>query len=170
VIVSLDGGVSPLRLPRHRPAPIALHLEGGLRSADDSLLPRVTTVEIALPSPGISPPAACRAPQPRSEGALPGQRAFAIHARLLLFNGDAKGGRPVVVLHGYVPNPADRGGALRLRHRRGDFGTALIGRLPPALGPWVRFAHFELTVARHYRYQGRARSFLSGSCPAPPTR
>jgi hypothetical protein len=194
VIASLDGDIAPLRLPRHRPAPIALRLEGGLGTADGSLLPRVTTVEIALPSQGIvstgglpscpprrlrykKPPAALAACRPALVGRgsleakvlLPGQGPFAIHARLLLFNGDPHGGRPVVVLHGYAANPPIVVVVpFVLRHRRGDFGAALVGRLPPALGPWPRFAHFEMTLGRRYRYRGRRRSFLSASCPVPP--
>ena len=53
VIASLDGGISPLRLPRDRLAPIAVRLEGGLRTDDRSLLPRVNRVEIALPPEGV---------------------------------------------------------------------------------------------------------------------
>jgi hypothetical protein len=194
VIVSLDGDVSPLRLPRQRPAPVALRLEGGLRSADRSLLPRVTEVEIALPSQGVvstrglpvcsarrlryaKPPAALAACRPalvghgslEAEVLLPGQGPFAVHARLLLFNGRAAGGRQAVLLHAYARRPPIVVVLpFVLRHRRGDFGTALVARLPPALGPWPRLAHFEMTLARRYRYRGRRRSFLSASCPIPP--
>jgi hypothetical protein len=194
VIVSLDGGISPLRLPRHRPAPVALRLEGGLRSADGSLLPRVTRVEIALPSQGVvstaglpscpprrlrhaKPPAALAACRPALVGRgsleakvlLPGQGPFTIHARLLLFNGRAPGGRRAVLLHGYARTPPIVVVLpFVLRRRPGRFGTALVGRLPPALGPWPRLARFELTLNRRYRYRGRPRSFLSASCPIPP--
>ncbi len=194
VIVSLDGGVSPLRLPRGRAAPVALRLDGGLRTADGTLLPRVTTVQIALPSQGVvstkglpvcsprrlryaRPPealAACRRALVgrgtlEANVLLPGQGPFTIHARLLFFNGHAGGGRRAVLLHAYTPTPPIVVVVpFVLRHRRGDFGSALVGRLPPALGPWPRFAHFEMTLGRRYRYRGRQHSFLSASCPIPP--
>jgi len=194
VIVSLDGAVSPLRLPRDRVVPIALHLAGGLRTADGSLLPRVTTVEIALPAQGVvstqglptcsmqrlryaKPPAALAACRPALVGRgsleakvlLPGQGPFTIHARLLLFNERGAGGRQAVLLHGYAPSPPIVVVVpFVLRHLRRGLGTALVGRLPSALGPWPRFAHFEMTLARRYRYRGRRRSFLSASCPIPP--
>jgi hypothetical protein len=194
VIVSLDGGVSPLRLPRDRTAPVALRLAGGLRTADGSLLPRVTRIEIALPSQGVvstrglpvclprrlryaKPPAALAACRSALVGRgslearvlLPGQGPFTIHARLLLFNGRAAGGRQAVLLHAYVRSPPIVVVLpFVLRHSHGIFGTTLAARLPPALGPWPRFAHFEMTLARGYRYRGRGRSFLSASCPIPP--
>jgi hypothetical protein len=194
VIVSLDGGVSPLRLPRGRPAPVALHLDGGLRTADGSLLPRVTTVQIALPTQGVlstaglptcssrrlryaRPPQALAACRPALVGRgtleakvlLPGQGPFTIHARLLFFNGRTGGGRRAVLLHAYAPTPPIVVVVpFVLRHLRGDFGAALVGRLPGALGPWPRFAHFEMTLGRRYRHRGRRRSFLSASCPIPP--
>ena len=50
---SLDGSLSPLSLPRDRPAPVAVRLEGGLRTDDGSLLPRVERIELGLPRQGV---------------------------------------------------------------------------------------------------------------------
>src|SRR5690349_24212248 len=52
VIVSLDGGLRPDKLPRDRLAPLAIDLSGGIRTSDGSLLPRVTRIEIGLPVEG----------------------------------------------------------------------------------------------------------------------
>jgi hypothetical protein len=194
VIASLDGGVSPLRLPRNRPVPVTVHLEGGLRTADGSQLPRVTSVELGLPPQGLldtrglpactvrrlrnrkSPAAlaACRSAlvghgRLEAEVVLPGQAPFSVHARLLVFNGVLSGGRHAILLHGYAVRPPTVVVLpLVVRRRGGRFPTALIGHMPAALGPWPRFAHFEMTIGRSYRYRGARRSFLSGSCPIPP--
>jgi hypothetical protein len=194
VIISLDGGISPLRLPRDRPAPISVHLEGGLRTDDGSLLPRVTKVEIGLPTEGristrglpscsarrlrhAKPPsalAACRSAlvgrgRLEAKVALPEQGPFTVRAPLLLFNGRAPGGRRAILVHAYARRPPTVVVLpFVLRRRPGAFGRALVADLPPALGPWPRFARFEMTLSRRYAYRGQRRSFLSASCPAPP--
>lgn len=194
VIASLDGGISPLRLPRDRLAPVAVRLEGGLRTDDRSLLPRLARVEIALPPEGVvstrglpvcsarrlrnrKPPAALAECGPALVGrgslearvVLPAQGPFTVQASLLLFNGRTAEGRRAVLIHGYARRPPTVVVLPFAMHRRsGAFGMALVAHLPPALGPWPRFARFEMTLSRRYRYRGRPRSFVSASCPVPP--
>ena len=195
VIVSLDGGVSPLRLPRERPAPIAVRLDGTLRTADGSTLPRIGRVEIGLPAearistadlPACSPRqlrnrkppdalAVCRPAQVGSgrlsaQVQLPGQTAFTVRARLLLFYGRTAAGGRAVLLHAYAARPPTVVVVpFAFRRIGGRLRTALVAELPPALGPWPRLASYEMTLHRRYRdRQGRRRSFLSASCPVPP--
>ena len=194
LIASLDGGVAPLRLPRSRPAPVSLRLEGALRSADGSTLPRLRQVAIGLPPQGVldahglpvcprrrlrntTTPGALAACRPalvgrgrlEAEVALPGQRPFEVTAPLLAFNGGRAGGHRVVLVHGYALRPPTSVVlSFVLRRGRGRFGSEMVARLPPALGPWPRLARFELTLGRRFRHRGRARSFLSASCPIPP--
>ncbi len=192
LIVSLDGGLSPLALPRDRPAPVAVHLEGGLQTSDRSPLPRVTRIELGLPSQGVvstkglpscgtrllhdaKPPealTACRGAligrgRLQASVALPNQSPFSIDARVLAFNGRVDGGR-AVLLHAYTANPPTVAVLpLRLRRQEGRFGLALVGNLPPSLGPWPRLRRFDVTLFRRYSYRGRPRSYLSASCPIP---
>lgn len=192
LVVSLDGGLSPLALPRDRPAPVAVHLEGGLRTSDRQPLPRITRIELGLPAQGVvstrglpscpprllreaKPPealAACRGAlvgrgRLRARVALPNQDAFSVGARVLAFNGRAKGGR-AVFLHAYSADPPSVAVLpLRLRQGSGRFGLSLVGDLPSALGPWPRLRHFDITLFRRYSYRGRSRSYLSASCPIP---
>jgi hypothetical protein len=192
LIVSLDGGLSPLTLPRDRAAPVAVHLDGGLQTADGSLLPRVTRIELGLPGQGVlstqglpicsqhrlrnTKPfealAACRSAlighgQLEAHVVVPNQAPFAIRARLLAFNGRV-GGRRAVLLHAFAASPPTVAVVpFLIRPGSGRFGTALVADLPAALGPWPHFAHFEMTLARRYSYRGRSRSYLSASCPIP---
>ena len=193
LIVSLDGGLSPLKLPREEAAPVAVHIEGGLQTADGSLLPRVTRVELGLPGQGILSTrglptcsqqqlrnaksaealAACRPAlvghgRLQAEVLVPNQSPFTIDARLLAFNGRVRG-RRAVILHAFASNPPTVV-VLPFLVKRGSgrFGTALVADLPPALGPWPHFAHFAMTLSRRYSYRGRERSYLSASCPIPP--
>jgi hypothetical protein len=193
LIVSLDGELSPLKLPRDRAVPVAVRLDGGLRTEDGATLPRVTRVELGLPSQATigtqglpvcsqrrlrnttaaEALSACR-PALVGRGSieadvlLPNQAPFAIHTRLLAFNGKVGGDR-AVIFHAFAADPPTVAVLpFRVRPGSGRFGTALVAELPPALGPWPHFAHFQVTLSRRYSYRGEARSYISASCPIPP--
>jgi hypothetical protein len=193
LIVSLDGQLSPLKLPRERRVPVTVRLDGGLQTADGETLPRVTRIELGLPAQAtLSTRGLATCPQRRLRDAtaaealaacrpalvgrgrleadvlLPNQQPFAIDAGLLAFNGRAAG-RRAVVFHAFAPNPPTVVVLpFLVRPGSGRFGTALVADLPEALGPWPHFAHFEVTLSRRYRYRGQDRSYLSASCPIPP--
>lgn len=192
LIVSLDGRLAPLKLPRERPAPVAIHLEGGLETADGSLLPRVQRIELGLPGQGVldtrglpvcpqrllrntKPPealAACRDAlvghgRLRAVVALPNQEPFTAAADLRAFNGRI-GKQRAVILHAYLNDPPTVVVLpFRIGPGFGRFGTALVADLGAALGPSVRFAHFQIELSRKFSHRGRARSYLSATCPIP---
>lgn len=194
LILSLDGGISPLKLPRDRTEPVTIQLAGGLRTTDRSLLPRVSRMKLGLPEGGVLSTRGlpvCGLRQLRdttSEEALeacggalvgrgeieadvllPHQQPFTIEARLLAFNGRAVDGRRALLLHAFAAKPPT---VVVLpfvveRRRGGMFGTAIAADLPPSLGPWPHFARFEMTLGRRYTYRGQQRGYLSASCPIP---
>ena len=193
LIVALDGSLSPLKLPRDRLAPVAVRLAGELRTEDGSQLPRVTRIELALPDQGVldtrglpvcSPrrlryasasealdacrPALVGSGRLEAEVLLPSQAPFMVEARLLAFNARV-GGRRALIVHGFAADPATIA-VLKFRLGRGDgrLGRRLVASLPRALGPWPRVARFEMTLSRRFTHRGRARSYLSASCPIPP--
>jgi hypothetical protein len=192
LVVFLDGGLSPLKLPRHRPAPVAIRLSGGLQTADGSELPRVTRMRLGLPGQGVlstrglpicaprrlrnATPAealrACRAAlvghgRLAADVLVPKQQPFRIQARMLAFNGRVHGS-PAVILHAFTRSPPTVAVIpFLIRRGTGRFGTALVADLPSSLGPWPRFAHFEMTLSRRFSYRGRGRSYLSANCPIP---
>jgi hypothetical protein len=193
VVSWLRGEPRPLFLPRDHPAPIAIHLEGGLRTADGSPPPRVVELEIGLPPQGVLSTrglpvcpgrrirnlkshealATCRGAlvgrgRLRSIVALPNQAPFPVAARLLAFNGRI-GKRRAVLLHAGTGNPPTSSVLPMLISRgSGRFGNALVGRVSDALGPWARLRRYSITLFRRFRYRGKMRSYLSGSCPVPP--
>jgi len=193
LILSLKGGLSPLRLPRDRPAPVAVRLEGGLESANGDVLPKVARFELRLPRQAIvntrglpvcpqqrlrntksgealaaCGPALVGSGELEAEVLVPNQREFQIHARLLAFNGRV-GRQRAVLLHGFSANPPTVVVLpLLLARRSGRLGTALVADLSAALGPWPRLAHFEVALSRRFSYRGRPASYLSASCPLPP--
>jgi hypothetical protein len=192
LIVSLDGELAPLTLPRERPAPVAVHLRGALRTTDDTQLPRVTRIELGLPGEGVistkglpicpvlrltntSQAKALRQCGPALVGRgrieadvlLPNQRPFRIHAPVLAFNGRLRGRRAVVV-HAISKSPPTVVVIPFVVERKpGRFGLALVADLPSYLGPWPHFARFDLTIWRRFRYRGELRSYLKAPCPIP---
>lgn len=192
LVFSLQGRISPLKLPRDHLAPISVHLVGGLRTLDGSTLPRVTRVELGLPRQGVldarglpvcSPRklrsattagalAACRDAlvgrgRLRAEVVLPDQAPLAIDTQLLAFNGRVDG-RAAVIVHAFGEGvPVAIVIRFLVEHRDSQLGTVLVARLPRALGPWPRLAHFDLTLSRRFHFQGKRRSYLSASCPIP---
>ncbi len=190
LIVTLDGGFAPRALPRDRPAPVSVQLKAGLQTTDASTLPRVTRVELGIPGQGLISSRglptctarrlrntttakaleACRSAligtgRMVAQVKIPSQPAFTVHARLLAFNGKVHGQRAVIV-HGLAVRPPTVVVLPFLIHLRpGKFGTVLIAHLPANLGPWPRFARFEMDFHRRYMYRGRARSYISASCP-----
>lgn len=192
LIVSLDGSYAPLTLPRDRKAPVSVHLEAGLQTADRSVLPRVTRVELGIPGQGAIDTRGLPTCTPRrlrnttTERALdlcraaligtgrmiaqvkiPNQAPFLVHARLLAFNGKVHGRRAVIV-HGISARPPTVVALpFLIELRPGKFGTALVAHLPRSLGPWPRFAHFEMDLFRRFDYRGQRHSYISASCPIP---
>ena len=192
LIVSLDGSYAPLALPRDRKAPVSVHLDAGLRTSDHTVLPRVTRVELGVPGQaaittrGLPTCSARRLRNATTEKALelcrpaligsgrmvaqvkiPTQAPFMVHARLLAFNGRVGGRRAVIVQGLSTRPPVAVALPFVIELRPGRFGTVLVAHLPRNLGPWPRFAHFEMDLSRRYTYRGRRLSYISASCPIP---
>lgn len=195
VIVSLNGGFSPHRLPRHRPAPVSITFSGSFHTDDGSRLPRLRRIELALAAGSsrldtrglpLCPRrrlrnATARQALARCGGALvgrgglraevylPHQAPFPIRASLLAFNGRARGARAAVWLQAFssVP-PVSFVLPLLVQHRSGTFGTALTATVPRSLGPWPHLSAFHITFARRFVYRGTPHSYLRASCPVPP--
>jgi len=192
LIVSLDGRFEPLSLPRDRPAPVAVQLRAGLQTSDRSVLPRVTKVELGIPAQGVvtsrglpvcaprrirdaTSAKALEACRPALIGSgrmiaqvkIANQPPFQVRARLLAFNGKI-GEHRAVIVHGVSTQPPT---AVVLpfviRLRPGRFGTVLVAHVPSTLGPWPRFARFEMNLFRRYTYKGKRLSYLSAACPIP---
>jgi hypothetical protein len=193
LISYLDGGISPRSLPRDHPVPAALTISGGLRTADHSPIPRVSSIEIALADRGSLAtqglPACHRDDLLATTTSaaisncgralvghgrlavsldLPNQPRFRYRATILAFNTRFHR-RPGIWLHINGDDPPSTF-VLPVSTHRGekDFPTALRIAVPPAVGTWPHLARFHLTLSRRYTFHGRKHSYLNASCPLPP--
>ena len=195
LIVSINGGISPFKLPRDHAVPVSVHLEGAVETADDSPLPRVDRLKLELAWRGnlrtrglpVCPQSRIRGTQTEQAvdacgGSLvgrgrlaakifmPGQTPFGVRAYLAAFNGRSKVGRRAVLVHVYTSNPPVSfiiPFTVR-RNSEGTFHTTLVATIRRSVGTWPHVASFKVDVARSFIHEGKRRSYLSASCPVPP--
>lgn len=193
--VSFDGDFTPKSLPRDRPAPIAVAVEGAIATTDQSQPPILTEVEVGINRNGLISTRGlptCTAAQLQStttsqaldrcrpakvgsgrfEGRIdfPNVDPVPARGRIVAFNGLA-GGKRALLLHLYTGAPVEFTFVVPLKiESRPDekFGTVLAAKLPTLAGGSATVTKIELEVGRNYTYRGQRRSFLSASCAAPP--
>ncbi|MFL5872256.1 MAG: hypothetical protein ACJ75T_02115 [Solirubrobacterales bacterium] len=194
VVVSFDGSISPRSLPRHRPVPISVTLEGTVRAERGAEPPRLRRLEFSFGARGgidvaglpVCPRGRLRDATRRQalarcgsalvgRGALEAEvpldpsRPLLASAGLLAFNGRA-GGRPAVWVHAYSASPpVSFVLPFYLRQKRdGAFGILMRAPVAVALGRWPRLRSFQIRLGRRYRAAGASHSYLNASCPLPP--
>jgi hypothetical protein len=191
--VTLSGGFTPQQLPRERPVPVTVKIDGRIGTLDGSRPPSLRNLEIGLNRNGIlttrglpvcdvsvlqstTTDAAMRLCGP----ALVGHGSFSadvdlndeglpVKGTILAFNSRVGGG-PGVALHfnGTVPVLATLVLPLKIRHQpKGPFGTVLATTVPRLAGGLGSVTHIELTIGRTYTYRGQRLGFISASCSAP---
>jgi hypothetical protein len=195
LLVSFGGRFVPHSLPRDRDVPIAVSLEGSVKTADGSHPPQLRSMSIAvnrygrlstegLPicRPGLLESTDSQAALVRCRSALVGHGRFSanvafpaispfpVEGRMLAFNGKAHG-RPVILLHIHGSDPVEATVVLTftIKHpSHGKFGTVLSTKIPRIASDLGYVTDISLVFSRRYSYRGETRSFLSARCAAPP--
>ncbi len=185
--------LKPYKLPRDRPAPIAVFVAGHLQSAAGGIPPQLRELRVDVNRHGLLQSrglAVCRLPQIQPASTeralancgdaligsgqfwaniiLPGQRPYPTHGRLLIFNG-RQGSAPTLLAHIYTANPFNTSFVIPFaieRISKGPYGTELKASLPQALGSWGYLDRIKLTLRRKYRYRGKELSYFNAACPA----
>jgi hypothetical protein len=188
-----DGGISPLKLPRHGKAPVTARLHGEISTRDGSHPPAVETLDleidktIGIDAVGLP---ACSVGQLQSrstadakracgdaivgsgeaevEVAFPEQAPFSSSGPVTLFNGGVKGKTTTFLLHAYVDVPAPTAIVTVVpvtRIHRGRFGLQIAARVPKIAGGAGSVTMFDLAVGRKFTYKGQKKSLLAASCP-----
>lgn len=190
--LSVEGGITPHRLPRVGRVPIAVTLAGRIKTTNGQP-PQLRTIEMAISRQGrfdfkgvprcglhqVQPATTAEALQACADSlvgrgsfeanvALPEQSPFPSNGAMLAFNG-ALGGRPVIFVHIYGTRPLPQSFTLTFRpHRgRGRYGTTLVAQLPRVAADWGFVSGISLTLGRSYVHRGQRRGFISAGCPAP---
>jgi len=192
--IAFAGKIAPRKLPRVGSAPVAVSISADISTTDNSAPPQLQSIELAinrnghldqrgLPSCGFREiqPASTREARAACPGsvvghgvfkadvALPEQSPYPSDGTILAFNGRLHG-KPVIFAHIYGTRPLPTSFTLpfEVRQRpKGTYGTVLIAKLPPVAADWGYVSGVSLTLQRRFRYHGKARSYISASCPAP---
>jgi List-Bact-rpt repeat protein/NHL repeat-containing protein len=192
--LTVEGNLSPRRLPRKGVAPIAVSIGGEISTTDGALPPRLKKMRIELNRHGRLdyrglPTCDYSRIQPGSTGralagcrsslvgrgrfsaiiTLAGQEPYETEGRLLVFNSTRKG-KPVLYGHIYSPRPFATSFVIvfEIGKLRGKtYGTALSATPPPAFKRWGNLTGLEMTLQRRYFYEGKRHSYISAGCPAP---
>jgi hypothetical protein len=192
--VSFDGELLPRALPRERPAPVTVHLDGSVETVDGSRPPQLRELSVAVNRAGrlffaglpTCPASALQ--QTSSEAALdlcrsalvghgrfgvnvdfPGAAPIPAQGKVLVFNSRLQG-QPGMLLHLYGSSPVRAAFVLPFeisRRSQGEFGSVFSTRIPRLASDLGYVTDIELTIGRQYRYAGKPRSFISASCAAP---
>lgn len=193
VRVSLSGGLTPKRLPRHGTAPISVSIGGKISTTTPGDPPQLQEVAFAFNSAGrldshglprcrlghINPSTTQEALLACSSSLVgeghfsanvrfPEQSPFPSEGKVLAFNGVLRG-RPAIFAHiyGTTPVPTSYVLLLEIGRGKGSFGTVLSASLPQATGDWGFVTGLSLELGRTFTSHGKPRSFLSAGCPAP---
>jgi hypothetical protein len=191
--VFFDGRLAPQALPRERPAPVTVSLDGSVATVDGTRPPQLREMTIAVNRAGkVSVAGLPRCPAgtlqqtstqaalERCHQALVGRGHFAAnvnfpdaplipaHGDILAFNSRIHG-RPGLLLHLYGTTPVRAAFVLpfTISYRRGEFGTVFSTRIPELASDLGYVTDIQMMMGRKYSYGGERRSFLSASCAAP---
>jgi hypothetical protein len=190
--LSIGGGLSPETLPKDELAPVSLHVDGGLASADGSQPPALKEIILdsdrnavvnakGLPACHLSqlqsrdtraaakacPNAIVGKGLTRVEVSFPEQAPFSAIGPLVVFNGGVKGDVTTVFIHAYVSVPAPTAIVVALKiakEHKGPFGLHTVAEVPVIAGGAGSVTHFELTIHRLFSYRGKQQSFLEAKC------
>jgi hypothetical protein len=193
LIVALNGGIAPRKLPRDKRAPVAVRLAGRVLTEDSSPVPRVNWIRLELAWHGLLDTnglAVCS--NARLDGTstrqalehcreatvghghlfaqvfIPGEPALPVKAHLTAFNGRTKAGAHAVLVHAYSSDPpVSFVIPFSVHHQPGAFRTVLVALIRRSVGSWPHVTNFQIVVGRHFIYKGRRHSYLSASCPIP---
>jgi hypothetical protein len=192
LVVALNGGVSPKKLPKRKAAPIKLNLAAGIRTASGAQPPVTKTVTLDFDKHGSVDPRglpACRSGRIESTTTSQAKKAcrksivgtgkttvrvafaeskpFTTTGPLVAFNGGGNGRRATMYIHAYVDGPAPTAIVTNVaikRIHKGRFGTRAVARIPVVAGGSGALTKFKLNIKRTFRKKGKRKSYLVARC------
>jgi hypothetical protein len=191
--ITLRSQVMPYKLPRTRPAPIAVFVAGHVAAVHGGVPDQLQRLTVNVNRHAIlryRGLPVCRIPEVQASTTdralnscgsaivgsgqfwarivLPEQGAYRTRGRLLIFNGRHHG-HPALLAHIFTDDPFPSAFVIVFGVRdlkRGRYGTQLSASLPGALGDWGYVDRIKLTLKRKYSRGGRRLSFFNAACPA----
>jgi hypothetical protein len=194
LILRFGSNVAPRKLPGHRYAPIALHINGKIKTSDGTHPSafREATVDIdkngRIDTRGVP---VCRGGQLEArdtkaakrvcrraivghgnahvEISFPEQAPIKVASPLLIFNGGTKGKKTTMYIHSFitVPVPAAIVTTITIKKiQKGRFGYRTVAKVPVIAGGNGSALDFSFTIAKKFfSFKRRRHSYLEARCP-----
>ncbi len=192
LVMKIEGGLTPTALPKRELAPVTLHVNGELGTADGSQPPALKEIVLDSDKNAIIDARGlptCRLSQLQATDtahaekacgnaivgkgkatvrvAFPEQAPFDAVGPLTIFNGGVRGGVTTMYFHIYVDVPTPTAVVTTLRatpEHKGRYGLHSIAKIPVIAGGAGSVTNFELTIHRLFAYRGQRQSFLEARC------
>jgi hypothetical protein len=192
LIVTVEGGFTPHKLPKRTPAAITLSARSTIRTADGSHLPALQELTLkfdkhtgvntrGLPTctvnrisntvtkqaKAICGDALIGTGQAGAEIEFPEQPPFFAKAPMLIFNGPPRNGHPVFIFHVYafVPAPTTFITTAEIGRASGLYGTKVLIKIPSIVAGQGSLSFAELSIHKTWTYKGKKQTLLYGTCP-----
>lgn len=190
LVATIDGKISPTKLPKAKPAPITLKLSGTLETADKTHPPAIKQIYLefdrnghlntkGLPTCKVGKlqstltsqaKRACGAAligsgRAEAEIAFPEQAPFSAGGPMLIFNG-SKGNRQKLILHVYakVPAPTTFVTTAVIGKGKGPYGISARVAVPTITSGQGSLIGFRSTIRKTFRHKGKKQSVLTATC------
>jgi hypothetical protein len=193
LIVTVEGGFTPHRLPKTDPASITLSARSTIRTADGTHLPALDFLKLefdkhtGVNTKGLATCTTqkiantltsqakqfCRdaiigSGQAGAEIAFPEQEPFFAKAPMVIFNGPPRNGHPVFIFHVYahVPAPTTFITTAEIGKASGLYGTSVYIKIPTIVAGQGSLSFAELSIHKKWSDKGKEQTLLYGTCPS----
>jgi hypothetical protein len=192
LVITIDGGIAPKKLPRRGEAPVSLAVSGTIKNVDGSHPPALKTLLLEFDKHGrlntkglptctvgklqntlttqakrVCGKALVGTGRVSADIALPEQAPFGAGGPLLIFNGAPKGGHQVLIfhVHAHVPAPTTFVTTAVISKAKGRYGTAASVQIPTIVSGQGSLTAFQATLHKTWTYKGKKQSLLLAGCP-----
>lgn len=191
--LSFNGGFKPKVLPKNKMAPIALTVEGDIKTVDGTHPPALKEVIVETDKNGainVKGFPVCKGSQLQSRDSnaakavcgdailaegktnieieFPEQAPIDVKSPLVLYNGGFSGGTTTLYVHAYitVPTPAAVVTTVKVKkHKNGRYGVKSVASVPVIAGGYGSPTHFDLEIEKSPKYKGKPYHILTAKCP-----
>jgi hypothetical protein len=193
LVLTLNGGFSPTALPKNKPSPITLNIEGDIATADGTHPPALKEVIVETDKNGSINPkgvpvctsgklqaqdtahaeAICKTAIigtgiTNVEVEFPESKPFIAKSKLIAFNGGTSGGKTTIYIHAYLSSPVSAAVVTTVKVSKihnGRYGLKSVATIPKIAGGSGSVKEFRLTFHRDFTYKGKKQSYFLAQCP-----
>ncbi|HVO55250.1 MAG TPA: hypothetical protein VMT37_12640 [Solirubrobacterales bacterium] len=193
VCFEAGGTFTPKKLSKTKQTPIALAIEGAIKTTDGSHPPALTEAIVETDKNGainVTGYPKCKKSQLQSRDskhakaacepaligtgttdvaiAFPESKDIIAHSQLLVFNGGQKGATTTLFIHAYitVPVPAAIVTTVKItKIHNGRYGLKSVATIPKIASGSGSVTAFKLKIDKKFTYKGKKVSVLTAKCP-----